>query len=84
MIALATKYENIYVDTSAYKLKRYPDEFVEYLRTYGSDTVLFGTTYPMIQPGTCLRGLAEIDLDESVVRQILYENAERVFDIAEA
>ena len=31
MIALATKYPNVYIDTSAYKSRRYPREFVEYL-----------------------------------------------------
>lgn len=82
MMALATKYENVYIDTSAYKPNRYPDEFVEFLRSYGSDTVLFGTNYPMIQPGECLRGLEELDLGETVERQFLYENAERVFDTA--
>jgi len=81
MMALATKYENVFIDTSAYKPKRYPDEFVEFLRTYGSDRVLFGTNYPMIQPGDCLNGLDALDLDENVAQQFLHENAHRVFDL---
>lgn len=31
MIALATKYENVYIDTSAYTIKRYPPELVQYM-----------------------------------------------------
>lgn len=81
MMALATKYENVYIDTSAYKPKRYPDTFVEFLRTYGSDSVLFGTNYPMLQPGDCLDGLDEFDLDRATEAQFLYENAERAFGI---
>lgn len=81
MMALATKYENVYVDTSAYKPKRYPDEFVEFLQTYGSEKVLFGTNYPMIQPGDCLEGVAGLDLEQEVLEQFCHRNAERVFGI---
>jgi predicted TIM-barrel fold metal-dependent hydrolase len=81
MIALATKYETVYIDTSAYKPSRYPDEFVEFLRTYGRESVLFGTNYPMIQPGTCLDGVADLDLDPETARLFLHENAERAFGV---
>lgn len=81
MLTLATKYENVYVDASAYKPKRYPDEFVEFLRTYGRERAIFGTNYPMIQPGTCLDGLEELDLDEETWRLFCHENAERAFGV---
>lgn len=79
MMALATKYENVYIDTSAYKPKRYPEEFVEFLTTYGRENVLFGTNYPMIQPGDCLKGLNDFELDEETAELFLYKNAERAF-----
>lgn len=81
MLALATKYEDVYVDASAYKPKRYPDEFVEFLRTYGREKAIFGTDYPMIQPGTCLEGLEALDLDEETWRLFCHENAERAFGV---
>lgn len=81
MLALATKYENVYVDTSAYKPKRYPDEFVEFLRTYGREDVLFGTNYPMIQPGTCLEGVEDLGLDRATAERFLYRNAEEAFGV---
>ena len=31
MISLATKYENVYIDTSAYKFRRYPRDLVDYM-----------------------------------------------------
>lgn len=40
MIALATKYPNVYIDTSAWTVRRYPTEFVEYLRGHGRRKVL--------------------------------------------
>lgn len=81
MMALATKYENVYIDTSAYKPKRFPDEFVEFMRTYGRENVLFGTNYPMIQPGTYLDGLEELDLDRDTRERFLYRNAEAAFGV---
>jgi predicted TIM-barrel fold metal-dependent hydrolase len=81
MMALATKYENVYIDTSAYKPKRYPEEFVEFLRTYGRESVLFGTNYPMIQPGDCLDGVANLELDPETEALFLHENAERAFGV---
>src|SRR5207248_7271421 len=35
MISLATKYPNVYIDTSAYKPNRYPIQLKEYLRAHG-------------------------------------------------
>lgn len=81
MMALATKYENVYIDTSAYKPKRYPEEFVEFLTTYGRENVLFGTNYPMIQPADCLDGLDELGMDEETAELFLYKNAEEAFGI---
>jgi predicted TIM-barrel fold metal-dependent hydrolase len=55
MIALARKYPNVYIDTSAYAVRRYPPELVSYLRSNGRGKVLFGTNYPMILPAKALR-----------------------------
>jgi uncharacterized protein len=46
MISLATKYSNVYIDTSAYKATRYPTQLVDYLTSRGSHKVLFGSNYP--------------------------------------
>lgn len=40
MVALATKYPNVYIDTSAYAVHRYPTELVDYLRGHGRRKVL--------------------------------------------
>jgi hypothetical protein len=79
MIALATKYENVYIDTSAYTTRRFPEEFVRYMKKNGRTKVMFGTNYPMITPAKCLEGLEGLGLDEEAKRMYLYENAQRVF-----
>ena len=84
MISLARKYTNVYIDTSAYKPKRFPEELVEYLRHDGAQKVLFGSNFPMIMPADALEGLEELQLDESLRRAFLAENAGRVFGLDSA
>ncbi len=79
MIALATKYPNVYIDTSAYKPSRYPPELVGFLRGHGRRKVLFGSNYPMVQPGEALDEVDALGLDEEARRLFLGENARRVF-----
>src|SRR5689334_6632675 len=57
MVALARKYPNVYIDTSAYTARRYPPELVRYLRADGRHKVLFGSNHPMITPAAALRDL---------------------------
>lgn len=81
MIALATKYENVYIDTSAYKPRRYPPQLVAFMRAHGRRKVLFGSNYPMILPGECLAEVDDLGLDDEARRSFLFENARRVFRI---
>ncbi len=79
MIALATKYPNVYIDTSAYKPSRYPRELVEYMRRHGKKKVLFGSNFPMLTPVECLAGLDGLGLSDEARGLFLAGNARRVF-----
>ncbi|MFW5925032.1 MAG: amidohydrolase family protein [Myxococcota bacterium] len=79
MIALATKYPNVYIDTSAYKAKRFPPQFVEFLQGRGRHKVLFGSNFPMIAPAAAMEGLDAVGLDGEGRRLFLHDNAKRVF-----
>jgi len=81
MIALATKYPNVYIDTSAYTIKRYPQELVTFLTTNGKKKVLFGSNYPMLTPAQCLQGLDKLFLDDTTKSLFLHDNAVKVFNI---
>jgi uncharacterized protein len=81
MIALATKYENVYIDTSAYTVRRYPPELVGYMRGHGRRKVMFGTNYPMITAAKALEGLDDLGLDDDAKAAFLGGNAARVFRI---
>eukprot|EP00164_Ancoracysta_twista_P006222 GFYU01008630.1.p1 GENE.GFYU01008630.1~~GFYU01008630.1.p1 ORF type:complete len:314 (-),score=38.71 GFYU01008630.1:298-1182(-) len=81
MIAVATKHENVFIDTSAYSAARYPQELVGFIQTNGSKKVMFGTNFPMIPHGKCLKGIDALIPDEAKRRSFLHENADRVFNL---
>jgi uncharacterized protein len=81
MVALARKYENVYVDTSAYTAKRYPPELVRFLCADGRRKVMFGTNHPMISPERALADLGALDLDDEARELFLAGNARRVFGL---
>lgn len=82
-IAVATKHANVYIDTSAYTVTRYPPPLVQYLKTNGREKVLFGTNYPMITPEKALHGLAELNLPPEAQDMFLARNAQKVFCISD-
>jgi uncharacterized protein len=82
MIAVARKHQNVYIDTSAYTLRRLPPELVRFMKTgTGQRKVLFGTNYPMMTHAHALAGLAELGLADEGRRDFLHRNAERVFNL---
>lgn len=84
MILLARKFPNVYIDTSAYKIRRFPSDFVDFLRGDGRKKVMFGSNYPMIMPGDSLADLDSLELDPEARRMFLFENAARVFGLSSA
>ena len=83
MISLATKYPNVYIDTSAYTARRYPADLVAYMRGHGRRKVLFGSNYPMLMPARCLAGLDALGLDDETRELFLAGNARRVFKLGD-
>ncbi|MEM6800646.1 MAG: amidohydrolase family protein [Bacteroidota bacterium] len=83
MIAVATKHSHVYIDTSAYTAKRYPNELITYMKGHGQHKVMFGTNYPMITPQRCLKNLDSLELSEEVTAKFLYQNASEVFCLEE-
>ena len=81
MIAVATKHPNVYIDTSAYTVRRYPRQLVAYLCAHGTAKVLFGTNWPMIAPRKALEGFDELALPAEVRAAFLGGNAARVFGL---
>lgn len=81
MIAYARKFPNIYIDTSAYMPKRYPKELVDYMKSSGKTRVMFGSNFPMLMPGECLKQLDMLELDDDTKEHFLFKNALAVFNL---
>ncbi len=81
MISLATKYPNVYIDTSAYTVRRYPRDLIEYLRGHGRRKVMFGSNHPAWPAKTCLEDFDSLGLDAETVELFLHTNAERAFSL---
>lgn len=79
VISLATKYPNLYVDTSAYAAHRLPDQLVAYMAGHGAGRVLFGTNWPMLSAARCLERIDDLHLDDTTRRRYLTDNARHVF-----
>lgn len=82
MIALARKYPNVYIDTSAYTVRRYPEALVDYLKGRGRTKVLFGSNFPMITAEQALKELSSLELDDEATEMFLGGNAQRVFKLS--
>ena len=80
-IAVATKHENVFIDTSAYTVKRYPAALLEFMRGHGRHKVLFGSNYPMLTPARALEGLDSLELDPETLALFLAGNAQQVFGL---
>jgi predicted TIM-barrel fold metal-dependent hydrolase len=81
MLALVMKYPNVFIDTSAYKVSRYPKDLVDYMRGSKTHKVLFGSNHPFWPPGDCIAGLDNLGLSDNAQTLFLSKNAERVFKI---
>ncbi|AFM19276.1 putative TIM-barrel fold metal-dependent hydrolase [Mycolicibacterium chubuense NBB4] len=80
MVAVARKHENVYIDTSAYTVRRLPAELVAFMKTRtGQRKVLFGSNYPMIGHAHAVDGLGDLGLSDEARHDFLHANAERVF-----
>lgn len=79
IISLATKCANVYIDTSAYKAKRFPSDFVEFMRGRGAKKVMFGSNYPMLTPSACMEGFESLGLSPEATELYLHGNARKVF-----
>jgi hypothetical protein len=81
MISLAWKYENVFIDTSAYLPRYYPPQLIHFMNTYGQNKVLFGTNFPMLSFKDCVDQALDLPLSEDARRKFLSENARRVFGL---
>ncbi len=80
-IKLMLKWEGLYMMTSAFAPKHYPQEFIHYMNTRGADKVMFATDYPLIPYDRVVREIDDLPLRDHVWEKFLRGNAQRVFGL---
>jgi uncharacterized protein len=81
MISLAWKHANVFIDTSAYLPRYYPQQLLHFMNTYGQEKVLFGTNFPMLSLTKCVEQALALDLKPEAKSNFLAGNAKRLFGI---
>ena len=82
VIALAGKYRNVFVDTSAHSPSKLPAALLEFMGSrLGGTKVLFGTDYPALELDRAVKSAKKLNLNDQDLANYLGGNAMRVFDI---
>jgi predicted TIM-barrel fold metal-dependent hydrolase len=81
MMILAWKFPNMYIDTSARAPKYWPRSFKQYVATWGQDSALWGTDYPLLTFKRCIDEIEELGMSDQAKRKILRDNAIKVFKL---
>lgn len=84
VLALAGKYPNVFVDTSAHTPSKFPAALLEFMQSRtGSTKVLFGTDYPALELGRAVSSAKRLKLSTPALNNYLGQNAMNVFGINE-
>lgn len=78
-IRLMLKYPNLHLMTSAHRPKYLPEQLLHFMRTRGTDRIMFSADLPLLSLETCLADVAALDLPDEVKHAYLHGNADRVF-----
>jgi predicted TIM-barrel fold metal-dependent hydrolase len=71
----------VYVDTSSSLFALAPERAAEIIRAFGVDHVLFGSDYPMWNPGEEKCRLEALALTAAEKQAIFYDNAARLLNL---
>ena len=74
-LAICQQKGNVYMDLSGWMPRYIDDQVLHYARTLLSEKVMFGTDYPMLEPGAWLEQFADLDFPPDVQRKLLRDNA---------
>jgi predicted TIM-barrel fold metal-dependent hydrolase len=75
---LTSRHQNVVADTSMQFWHVEPNELVETIRRIGTDRVLFGTNYPLVDQGACVEAFKELPFTEEERHDIGCANASRL------
>ena len=74
-------FDNLYVDSSSTFHWVEHIKVKDFIRSYGSDRVMFGSDFPMWDVEHEIRYMKELGLSDEEYENVFHRTAERVFDI---
>jgi predicted TIM-barrel fold metal-dependent hydrolase len=77
-IRLMIKYRNLYLMTSAYSPKYFPEPLIQFMNTRGKDKIMFASDHPVLTIARTVAEARELVLRDGVLEKFLYGNAQRV------
>jgi uncharacterized protein len=83
MISVCWKHPNVFMAGDAYAPKHWPAQAIHYANTYGQEKFLFGTDWWVIDPERAMEEVAELGFRPRPLRNILRDNAARIFNLPE-
>jgi uncharacterized protein len=78
-IRLMIKYQNLRLMTSAWSPKRLPESLLHYMRTRGSNKVIYASDWPVLKMRRVVPEALALDLPAEVLDNYLYNNAHEFF-----
>lgn len=81
MIAMAWKHANVFIGIDAYAPKYLSPALKHYMNSYGSDKVLFGTDWPVIDPERAVAEMVAHQFKPDALAKIMRGNAVKVFKL---
>jgi predicted TIM-barrel fold metal-dependent hydrolase len=78
-IRLMIKYQNLRLMTSAWSPKRLPESLLHYMRTRGSNKVIYASDWPVLKMRRVVPEAVALDLPADVLDNYLYNNAQEFF-----
>ena len=61
MISVAYKHPNVYIGSDAYAPAHWSPQFVQFIDSWGSKKVIFGTDFPVIDPERARADIEKLD-----------------------
>jgi len=80
-IGLAFRYENIKLVPDMYLFQAGSEVYIQAANSFMSGQLLFGSSYPFRPIGQSIDDIAKLGLKESVIEDVLYNNAAALFGI---
>ena len=77
MMFVATKHPNVHIVADAHAPKHWPQQFVNFINTYGQDKVIFGTDYPVLTQQRMRDEVEGLELREGPKRKFLRDKRHR-------